>query len=117
MGRHSKPAHCLRSERIELRLTKDEAHELFMRSIKAGVSTSDFIRKSALGSDAYMAKAEPSQAILIAQIDDLNKTGLVLGQIVRSGKYANSIEQTELLTQALLAIKTLSIHLIEKLSS
>jgi hypothetical protein len=117
MPRQYKAAERRRTERFEIRLTIDEAHELVTRSVTAGMSTSDFVRKSALGSDAYMIKASPDRAALIAGLDDLNTTGTVLGQIVRSGKYASSPEQTKLLTEALTNIKTLSDHLIKKLAS
>ncbi|THU41867.1 hypothetical protein FAM09_07140 [Niastella caeni] len=117
MPRQNKAADRRRSERFELRLTIDEAHELVTRSINANMTTSDFLRKSALGSDAYILKAPPDKAALITELNDLNKIGMVLGQIVRSGKYANVTEQTQLLTDALTNIKTLSGHLIKKLSS
>lgn len=116
MPRQYKAADKQRSERIEVRLTIDEAHEIITRAINAKVSLSDFLRKSALGSEAYMQKASPDKAALIAELENLNKTGATLGQIVRSGKYANSPEQTELLTQTLQNIKTLSSHLINKLA-
>jgi hypothetical protein len=117
MPRQNKAADRRRSERFEMRLTKEEAHLLVMRSIAANMTTSDFIRRSALGSDAYMVKAEPDRAALILQIDELNKIGMVISQIVRSGKYANATEQTQLMTDVLTNIKTLSGHLIKKLSS
>lgn len=117
MPRQNKAADRRRSERFELRLTIDEAHELVTRSINANMSTSDFLRKSALGPSAYMQKAPPDKAALIVELNDLNKIGIALGQIVRSGKYANSTDQAQLLTEALTNIKTLSGHLIKKLSS
>jgi hypothetical protein len=117
MPRNNKAADRRRTERFELRLTIDEAHTLITRSIAANMTTSDFIRKSALGANAYMQKAPPDRAALIAEMDELTKIGIVLGQIVRSGKYASVTEQTQLLTDALTNIKTLSGHLIKKLSS
>ena len=117
MPRQNKAADRRRSERFEMRLTKEEAHMLVMRSIAANMTTSDFIRKSALGSDAYMQKAPPDKAALIVELNDLNKIGMVISQIVRSGKYADATDQTQLLTDALANIKTLSGHLIKKLSS
>jgi hypothetical protein len=117
MPRHNKAADRRRSERIEIRLTVDEAHELATRSIAANMTTSDFVRKSALGADAYMQKAPPDKAALIFELNDLNKIGMVLSQIARSGKYGSAIDQAQLLTDALTNIKTLSGHLIKKLSS
>ena len=116
MPRQYKAADRRRTERFELRLTTEEAHTLVMRSVKARMSIADFVRRSALGPDAYMQKASPEQAALISGLNDLNRIGAALGHIVRSGKYASSPEQTQVLTQALADIKTLSAHLIKNLS-
>lgn len=117
MPRQHKTADRRRCERFEIRLTIDEAHELVTRAINAGMSTSDFIRTSTLGTDAYIQTATPDRAALIGQLDELTKIGTALSQIVRSGKYANATDQAQLLTDTLTNIKTLSGHLIKKLSS
>jgi hypothetical protein len=115
MGRQFKPSQFRRTERIELRLSKAEAHEVFTRSIKAGLSVSDFIRKSALGADAFMVRAEPERATLINQLNELHNIGQALGQLVRSGIYNTNPDKAALLAETLLEIKTLSAHLIKKL--
>jgi hypothetical protein len=116
MPRPHKAADLRRTERFEFRLTVDETHELVTRAINAGMSTSDFVRKSALGADAYMQKATPEQATMINAVTELTRIDNILSQIVRSGKYASSPEQVAFLTDTLLAVKTLSGHLIKTLS-
>jgi hypothetical protein len=117
MPRPHKADDLRRTERFELRLSINEAHELVTRALNAGISTADYIRKSTLGDHAYMQQATPDQAAMINTVTELTRIGNVLSQIVRSGKYASSPEQVELLTETLLAVKTLSGHLIKKLSS
>ncbi|OQP67244.1 hypothetical protein A3860_02470 [Niastella vici] len=117
MPRSYKAADKRRSQRFELRLTIEEAHEIVSRAISAGISVADFIRKSALGDSAYMQTAAPDKAALIMELNNLNKIGNVLDQIVSSGKFVNNPDQMELLTDTLTGIKNLSGHLIKKLSS
>lgn len=117
MPRHNKAADRRRGQRIEFRVSVDEAHELITRAINAGLSLSDFIRKSTLGDDAYMQQAPPDKAALITELNTLNTIGNVLIQIACTGTYANNPGQAELLTETLASIKTLSGHLIQKLST
>jgi hypothetical protein len=117
MGRQLKPVHCRRSERIEIRLTKEESQKIFMRSIMANMTTSDYIRKLVLGTEAYMEKASPDQAMLIDHLNDLNKIGHTLYQISRSGIYGASPEKSALLSNTLQEIKTLSAELIKKINA
>jgi hypothetical protein len=114
MGRHVKPGQFRRTERIELRLTKDEAHELFTRSIKVGLSASDYIRKSALGA-ASMEKASPDRTTLISHLNELYKIGQILSQLVRSGLFNTNPDKAALLSETLQEIKALSSHLIKKI--
>lgn len=117
MGRQFKPLHCRRTERIELRLSKNEAHELFTRSINAGMSAAEYIRRSSLGPDTSTIKASTDHTTLISQLNDLYKLGQVLGQLVRSGIYNADPDKAALLSETLQEIKTLSALLIQKLSA
>lgn len=115
MARPNKAADRRRSERFEVRLTIDEAHELVTRAINTGLSTSDYIRKMALGDHALEQQATPDRAALINAVSELDCIGQLLLRVIRSGRYADMISQMAALNATLDRIKTISGTLIKSL--
>lgn len=121
MSRPPKQMDERRSVRMEIRLNISEEKSLQALAENAGLSLSDFIRKTSLGCKPRVQKANPDRAVFIRILGELGKVGSNINQIAKAlntdlAKGTNPSINHELVEYTLHATQTLSLHLIKILT-
>jgi hypothetical protein len=121
MPRPKKSSTDRRNKRIEIRLTGGEESMLACAAADAGLTVSDDIRKLALGIKPIRQMATPERAALIKGLAELGKVGSNINQIAKALNTEIAKGQKpvvgERISESLIAIQTLSTHLIKCLTN